>query len=807
MVGSVRYISNISRAPATYVPFANNEQLCSNAQGIMALQARDSNTHITFNDALYMPDLCFNLLSGGQLRDCGVMLTTDPYTRDLILTYAPPDTPVESHKYLGRARLLNGAYVLDFDIPNCQASSDELVDLVPLNFSYISVESWQHPDSRPWICRSPHPEEINWHQPGPDSIYTTCFTPTASRTEEVEKDLAAIQEAESAETEPTVMTEMELAVTTHRVFGIRNERLGLTKQQWKDLDEPEELSIHEEEEKARVEKKAKLYEERIAAGWDEESARSGGWGGDDDGTGATWGSATGASGTVQGWGDAERQEIAEGDLTQEEMEALEREMVAERPPPQVLVPLGRPTRNLPSPPHSPYRWSDPSSEIEEGSVPTTPPQDSLGPISPPDPFARFIEGMRSPLNIIPDHNFLVLYLTTAPAKGETKAEAEAEEPDNEVEPGEEKGPVLRIPHETEPEALEYQARYMRTSGIRADEDLWHQRLGHPSRHTFNNCLRTKVFLLRALLRPDSTEPLSTSHPTTCTICPAAALTHQAYPSLESSTNRYKKLQKVYSDFIVLTFDGINGERYTLTFVDAYSCHEFRSNELESVVALKGIKHQISLPYAHQQQGVAERVNRTLMTKVRALMNQSGLSKKYWPYAMNHAVCLHNLLSTTANRGNLSPDFGASHCFFHDHTTLSPLPAPVSVALADPTSGPVTARYTTTLLCPAVPSGFLAGFHVPSFSRNLVGVRPLVDIHVGVWIEPSGDTATCVDSDTYAPLASFHDELGSGLYTLHTGPRERQQQQWQLQLLPPTPLTAPHQVPASHQVAASYLRAL
>ncbi|CAI7906600.1 unnamed protein product [Closterium sp. NIES-54] len=43
-----------------------------------------------------------------------------------------------------------------------------------------------------------------------------------------------------------------------------------------------------------------------------------------------------------------------------------------------------------------------------------------------------------------------------------------------------------------------------------------------------------------------------------------------------------------------------------------------------------------------------------MTEVRALMNQSGLPKKYWPYAMNHAVRLHNLLSTTTNRGNLSP---------------------------------------------------------------------------------------------------------------------------------------------------------
>ncbi|CAI5986140.1 unnamed protein product [Closterium sp. NIES-65] len=34
-------------------------------------------------------------------------------------------------------------------------------------------------------------------------------------------------------------------------------------------------------------------------------------------------------------------------------------------------------------------------------------------------------------------------------------------------------------------------------------------------------------------------------------------------------------------------------------------------------------------------------------------------------------------------------------------------------------------------------------------------------HVGVWIEPSGETAVCVDGDTYAPLATFTAEPGSG----------------------------------------------
>ncbi|CAI7902816.1 unnamed protein product [Closterium sp. NIES-54] len=50
------------------------------------------------------------------------------------------------------------------------------------------------------------------------------------------------------------------------------------------------------------------------------------------------------------------------------------------------------------------------------------------------------------------------------------------------------------------------------------------------------------------------------------------------------------------------------------------------------------------------------------------------------------------------------DSGASHCFFCESTTLTPLPAPVPVRLADPFGGPVVARSSTVLPCPTVPSG-------------------------------------------------------------------------------------------------------
>ncbi|CAI7759099.1 unnamed protein product [Closterium sp. NIES-53] len=72
------------------------------------------------------------------------------------------------------------------------------------------------------------------------------------------------------------------------------------------------------------------------------------------------------------------------------------------------------------------------------------------------------------------------------------------------------------------------------------------------------------------------------------------------------------------------------------------------------------------------------------------------------------------------------DSGASRCFFRDSTTLTPLPAPVPVRLADPSGGPVVASSSTVLPCPAVLSGSLSGFHLPSFSTNLVSTAALQD---------------------------------------------------------------------------------
>ncbi|CAI7921542.1 unnamed protein product, partial [Closterium sp. NIES-53] len=72
------------------------------------------------------------------------------------------------------------------------------------------------------------------------------------------------------------------------------------------------------------------------------------------------------------------------------------------------------------------------------------------------------------------------------------------------------------------------------------------------------------------------------------------------------------------------------------------------------------------------------------------------------------------------------DSSASRCFFHDSTTLTPLPAPVTVKLADPFGGPVVARFSTVLPCPAVPTGSqVESVHTcyRAFSDSSVGPPP------------------------------------------------------------------------------------
>ncbi|CAI7845356.1 unnamed protein product [Closterium sp. NIES-54] len=151
---------------------------------------------------------------------------------------------------------------------------------------------------------------------------------------------------------------------------------------------------------------------------------------------------------------------------------------------------------------------------------------------------------------------------------------------------------------------------------------------------------------------------------------------------------YAALEKVYSDILYNREPGQGAYSYTITFIDAatrYVWHlnlpnkdmafeafiawlpvaeresgeklksfqsdrggEYTSQRFKQFLAERGIKRLISLPYAHQQQGVAERMNRTLQNTMRKLLRGMRLPNHQRLEAMDHAVMLHNLLLSSTD---------------------------------------------------------------------------------------------------------------------------------------------------------------
>ncbi|CAI7875773.1 unnamed protein product [Closterium sp. NIES-54] len=173
------------------------------------------------------------------------------------------------------------------------------------------------------------------------------------------------------------------------------------------------------------------------------------------------------------------------------------------------------------------------------------------------------------------------------------------------------------------------------------------------------------------------------------------LPHRPFTSHHNpSAPVYAPLDKVYSDILYNREPGQGAYSYTITFIDAatrYVWHlnlpskdmafeafiawlpvaeresgeklksfqsdgggEYTSQQFKQFLAEKGIKRLISLPYAHQQQGVAERMNRTLHNTMRKLLRGMRLPNHQWPEAMDHAVMLHNLLTSSSLPNNASP---------------------------------------------------------------------------------------------------------------------------------------------------------
>ncbi|CAI7735194.1 unnamed protein product [Closterium sp. NIES-54] len=74
--------------------------------------------------------------------------------------------------------------------------------------------------------------------------------------------------------------------------------------------------------------------------------------------------------------------------------------------------------------------------------------------------------------------------------------------------------------------------------------------------------------------------------------------------------------------------------------------EFIGADFEAVLKKKGIQHQLTVPYNPQQNGVAERFNRTLQEGARTLLGRVGLPDPFWVTALRQVALVKNRVLAT-----------------------------------------------------------------------------------------------------------------------------------------------------------------
>ena len=224
------------------------------------------------------------------------------------------------------------------------------------------------------------------------------------------------------------------------------------------------------------------------------------------------------------------------------------------------------------------------------------------------------------------------------------------------------------------------------SQIGNEADLWHRRLGH-----LNEC-QLKEMVSRNLVKgvkiPKSTGMMF------CEKCVEGKMSRRNFKSV-GEIRSMRKLQRVHSDVCgPMPTESIGGKRYYVTFIDDYSrcCKvyfirnksevfdkfkefelcttnecglpigtlrsdnggEYLSKEFESYLKSKGIHHELSAPFSPAQNGVAERINRTLMESARAMLAQAGLPERFWAEAVATAAYLRNRATTRALKEKTTP---------------------------------------------------------------------------------------------------------------------------------------------------------
>jgi transposase InsO family protein len=211
------------------------------------------------------------------------------------------------------------------------------------------------------------------------------------------------------------------------------------------------------------------------------------------------------------------------------------------------------------------------------------------------------------------------------------------------------------------------------TAIRETPELWHRRAGHLG---MDNLARMTSMVTGMSITADD---IKRDDPAPCEACFKGKQAREAFGT--SHTKTRAPLELVHMDLCGPMEPSLGGARYIATFLDdftAVSVVELLSNKsdvkdvaprvitfLETQVGRqlkavrtdnggeyvntvlgryfvsKGVKHETTVAYTPQQNGKAERLNRTLLERARSMLADAGLPANLWGEAVRAANYLRN----------------------------------------------------------------------------------------------------------------------------------------------------------------------
>nr|GEX36976.1 hypothetical protein [Tanacetum cinerariifolium] len=167
--------------------------------------------------------------------------------------------------------------------------------------------------------------------------------------------------------------------------------------------------------------------------------------------------------------------------------------------------------------------------------------------------------------------------------------------------------------------------------------LWHRRLGYLNVKTMNKLVRHN------LVRVLPTKSFDNDH--TCTACLKGKQHKASFVTDDFSRftwTFFLRTKDETSDILKKFITEIeNLKDYKVKIIRCDNGGEFRNKEMNDFCSQKGIKREFSNARTPQQNGVAERRNRTLIEAARTMLADAKLPVTFWAEAVNTACYVQN----------------------------------------------------------------------------------------------------------------------------------------------------------------------